>query len=99
MVRIAVVAVGLFLGVIAVAPGSALADNQSYCELMNATGHFGQCSSMASYGHGVCAQFDRGNDWYSILTQLDSTVGEEHSAAVLVTAVSELCPWHEGKTP
>jgi len=97
--RVAVASVGVFLGAAAVAPASALADGRRYCELMHATGHFGECSSMASYGHGVCAQFDRGYDWYSILSQLDSVVGEEHSAAVLVTVVSELCPWHEGRTP
>ncbi len=76
-------------------PGGA----SSYCQLMIATGHFGDCATMSSYGFGVCAQFDRGYDWFSIMQQLDATVGVDHSAAVMVTAVSELCPWNESKTP
>lgn len=97
--------VGAFLvgGVISGA-GHAMAaptlDNvDSYCELLAATGHIGNCVTFASYGRGVCYQFDDGYDWYEVLTNLDSAVGEAHSAAILVTAVSELCPWHESKTP
>jgi hypothetical protein len=75
-------------------------DNEaSYCELLAATGHIGNCGTLVSYGQGVCYQFDDGYGWYEILSNLDSAVGEADSAAILVTAVSELCPWHESKTP
>lgn len=92
--------VSLSLGGIGLARAIPTLENEeSYCELLAATGHIGNCVTLASYGKGVCVQFDDGYDWYTVLTNLESAIGEEHSAAVLVTAVSELCPWHESRTP
>jgi Protein of unknown function (DUF732) len=95
-----VVGAGSLLGGVGVATAAPVLDNSaSYCELLASTGHIGNCGTLFSYGRGVCYQFDDGYDWYNVLTNLDSAVGRGDSAAILVTAVSELCPWHESRTP
>lgn len=83
--------------------GAAHADPDAevtFCQDMASQGYLGDCIGLVSYGRAVCIQFDNGRDWYSILTQLDDAVIDEgKSASILVTAVADLCPWHESKTP
>jgi Protein of unknown function (DUF732) len=72
----------------------------AYCQDMAALGHLADCATLASYGRGVCAQFDKGYDWYTILTRLDTiTKDQQFSADILVAAVSDICPWNESKKP
>jgi hypothetical protein len=72
----------------------------AYCQDMASLGHRADCVTLASYGRGVCVQFDKGYDWYSILKRLDTTtLDQQFSADILVAAVSDICPWNESKKP
>lgn len=95
------IALAVAIGLITLAPDvSAQPDDGAYCRDMAATGYLQSCATLYSYGRGTCIQFDRGNDWFSILRQLDSTTGDKKLApAILVTAVSDLCPWHQSRLP
>jgi hypothetical protein len=72
----------------------------AYCHDIAVLGHRANCANLASYGHGVCAQFDKGIDYRTILQQLDTvTADQQFSADILVVAVRDLCPWNEAKKP
>ena len=72
----------------------------SYCRDMASLGHLADCVTLVSYGRGVCIQFDRGFDWYTILKRLDAaTMDRELSADILVAAVADICPWNQSKKP
>lgn len=89
--------------VASVLPGMpvAHADPQvAYCQDMASLGHRADCATLAGYGRAVCAQFDKGNDWYSILRQLDPiTLDQQFSADILVAAVRDICPWNASEKP
>jgi hypothetical protein len=72
----------------------------AYCQDMASLGHRADCATLAGYGRGVCAQFDKGSDWYAILQQLDPiTLDQQFSADILVAAVRDICPWNASKKP
>jgi hypothetical protein len=72
----------------------------AYCRDMASLGHRADCVTLAGYGRGVCAQFDKGTDWYAILQQLDTiTLNQQFSADLLVAAVRDICPWNASKKP
>ncbi|MCX8563917.1 DUF732 domain-containing protein [Mycolicibacterium mucogenicum] len=103
--RIAIITTAIAIAVVAAGSqgvaGATPADRDvEYCQVLAQLGYISSCVTLASYGHGVCAQFDQGNDWYSILKMLDNNFGEgQKSADILVAATKYLCPWHESKTP
>ena len=44
--------------------------------------------------------FDRGTDWYTILSQLDpATKDQQFSADIVAAAVLDIYPWNESKKP
>jgi len=99
------VALSVFLATVPLEGPPAHADPASnpevaYCHDMASLGHLTDCVTLASYGRGVCTQFDKGTDWYTILKQLDTiTLDQQFSADILVAAVSDMCPWNESKKP
>ena len=87
---------------LAIAPesGAQPDDVTTYCQNMRATGYLQSCATRYSYGRGTCIQFDKGTSWYNVLQQLDAATDDRELApAILVTAVADLCPWHESKLP
>lgn len=97
---ISVVVATALLGVPVAHAGPASNPDAAYCHDMVTLGHPADCATLASYGHNVCGQFDKGTNWYSILTQLDAaTRNQQFSADILAAAVQDLCPWNESKKP
>jgi len=100
-----IAAISILAATILLAAPAAYADPASnpgvaYCQDMASLGHLADCVTLASYGRGVCVQFDKGYDWYTILKRLDTiTLDQQFSADILVAAVSDICPWNESKKP
>jgi hypothetical protein len=100
VVTISILVATALLGMPAAYAGPASNAEMAYCQDMASLGHRADCVTLASHGRGVCVQFDKGYDWYTILQRLDTiTLDQQFSADILVAAVRDICPWNESKKP
>lgn len=80
------------------APRAGASPELDYCRAMASAGVPGDCATLAGFAADVCAQYDRGLDWTTIVERLDAaTKNEAVSNFVMAGAPMYFCPEHRGK--
>jgi Protein of unknown function (DUF732) len=92
----------LFVGLIASligAPSAVAGPELDFCRDMAAVGYPGDCATLVGLARDVCAQYDRGLDWQTVLQGLDrATKDESLSNYIMAGAPLYFCPEHHDKT-
>lgn len=69
-----------------------------FCSAMTNVGYTGDCTSLVNLARGVCAQYDRGLDWETVVANVDAVTADESlSNYVLAGAPMYFCPEYAGK--
>jgi hypothetical protein len=96
--RAAVLLAGLMASLVQ-APNAVAEPDLEFCRDMAAVGYPGNCATLVSLARDVCAQYDRGLDWSTILQRLDlATKDEGLSNYIIAGAPLYFCPQHDDKT-
>jgi hypothetical protein len=88
----------LFVGLIASligAPSAVAGPELDFCRDMAAVGYPGDCATLVGL-RDVCAQYDRGLDWQTVLQGLDRAT--KVSNYIIAGAPMYFCPEHDDKT-
>ena len=81
------------------APSVVASPELDFCRGMAGAGYPGDCATLTGLAKDVCAQYDRGVDWTSIVHRLDAaTQNEGLSNYIMAGAPLYFCPEYEGKT-
>ena len=81
------------------APSAVAEPELDFCRDMAAVGYPSDCANLANLAKDVCAQYDRGLDWSTILQRLDiATKDEGLSNYIIAGAPLYFCPEHDDKT-
>jgi hypothetical protein len=81
------------------APSAVAEPELDFCRDMAAVGYPTDCATLASLAKDVCAQYDRGLDWSTVLQRLDiATKDEGLSNYIIAGAPLYFCPEHDDKT-
>jgi len=98
IVRIALIVAGI-TGALVHAPSAAAEPDVEFCKAMTAVGYSGDCATLAGLARDVCAEYDRGVDWTTVLTRVDlATKDEGLSNFIMAGAPLYFCPEHDDKT-
>jgi hypothetical protein len=80
------------------APTAAASPELDFCRAMADVGYPGDCAVLAGLAKDVCAQYDRGLDWTSIVEKLDvATKDDGMSNFIMAGAPMYFCPEHDDK--
>jgi hypothetical protein len=79
---------------------SAVADPAAdFCRDMAGVGYTGDCATVTKLAKGVCAQYDRGLDWETVVATVDAATKDQSlSNYVMAGAPLYFCPQHDNKT-
>ncbi len=81
------------------APGAAASPESDYCRAMASAGVPGECATLTSLAKDVCAQYDRGVAWTTIVERLDAaTKDQQLSNFIMAGAPMYFCPEHDDET-
>lgn len=80
-------------------PSAAAGPELDFCRGLAGAGYPGDCATLAGLARDVCAQYDRGVDWASIVQRLDAaTQNEGLSNYIMAGAPLYFCPEHDDET-
>lgn len=99
--RTAVGAAGVLVGLMTLfvtAPGAAASPDGEFCDAMAGVGYTGDCGTIVDLATEVCAQYDLGVPWETVVADVDAQTSDELlSNFVVAGAPMYFCPEHSGK--
>jgi hypothetical protein len=99
-VRVGVLSAALVALAVQAPAANAAPDNNSFCNQLAALGYPGQCTTIVALAKGVCAQYDRGVDWSTVVKQVDTKTNDEGlSNYIMAGAPMYFCPQHQDMSP
>ena len=80
------------------APAANASPDAEFCQAMTGVGYTGDCATIVGYATDVCAQYDSGAGWETVVEELDARTDDEALTNFIVAgAPLYFCPQHSGK--